>query len=80
MDNYAKKLSIQLNIKELEQEKIQSLKDLLNMHPGSQSLTFLIYDNKDQTKLEMSSRKQKIKVSQELLGELEERRIYFKLN
>jgi len=80
MDNYAKKLSIQLNIKELEQEKIQSLKALLNRHPGSQSLNFVIYDNKDQVKLEMPSRKQKIKVSQELLSELEDRQIYFKLN
>ncbi len=80
MDNYAKKLSIQLNIKELKQEKIESLKALLNMHPGNQALNFVIYDNKDQVKLEMPSRKQKVKVSQELLSELEERQIYFKLN
>ena len=80
MDHYTKKLSIQLNIRELEQEKIQNLKTLFNKHPGNQSLNFVIYDNKDQVKLEMPSRKQKIKVSQELLGELEERQIYFKLN
>ena len=32
MESYAKKLSIQLNIKEVSEDKIQSLKELLQMH------------------------------------------------
>ncbi|WP_452227432.1 DNA polymerase III subunit alpha [Lacinutrix cladophorae] len=80
MDTYAKKLSIQLNIKEIETEKIQFLKQLFNMHPGNQALNFVVYDNAEQIKLPMISRKQKIKVSQELLGELDNNQVFYKLN
>ncbi|MCL4126943.1 UNVERIFIED_CONTAM: hypothetical protein GTU68_037444 [Idotea baltica] len=80
MENYAKKLSIQLNIKEIQEDKIQSLKELIQMHPGNQALNFVIYDNTEQIKLQMPSRRQKVKVSQELLDELDEQQIYYKLN
>ncbi|MCO4821699.1 MAG: DNA polymerase III subunit alpha, partial [Flavobacteriaceae bacterium] len=80
MDTYAKKLSIQLNIKDLEQDKIERLKGLLQMHDGSQILNFVIYDNKEQIKLNMSSRRQKVKISQELLEELDDQQVFYKLN
>jgi len=80
MDKYVRKLSIQLNIKELESEKINNLKDLIAMHPGSHLLDFVVYDNREQIKLEMPSRRQKVKVTQELLSELDDKQIYFKLN
>ena len=80
LDNYAKKLSIQLNIKELSEEKINKLQQLIQLHPGNQALNFVVYDNRDQVKLTMPSRKQKVKVSQELLDELENEQVYFKLN
>ncbi|AUP79952.1 DNA polymerase III subunit alpha [Flavivirga eckloniae] len=80
MENYAKKLSIQLNIKDLKEEDIVRLKDLLQMHPGNQVLNFVVYDNKEQIKLQMNSRRQKVKVSQELLSELESQDVLFKLN
>ena len=35
-------------------------------------LNFVIYDNSEQIKLQMPSRKQKVKISQELLDELRE--------
>ncbi len=80
MEQYAKKLSIQLDIKDLNDEKVMGLKELLHMHPGSQALTFLVYDTKEKMKLSMSSRRQKIKVCQELISELEAREVRFKLN
>ncbi|MFD0834369.1 DNA polymerase III subunit alpha [Mariniflexile aquimaris] len=80
MENYAKKLSIQINIDDLKEAKILKLKELLQMHPGSQMLNFVVYDNKEQIKLQMPSRKQKVKVSQELLNELENENVMFKLN
>ncbi|MFG6687237.1 DNA polymerase III subunit alpha [Mariniflexile sp. HNIBRBA6329] len=80
MENYAKKLSIQLNIDDLQESKILKLKELLQMHPGSQMLNFVVYDHKEQIKLTMPSRKQKVKVSQELLHELESEQVMFKLN
>ena len=78
--NRAKKLSIQLNIKEIAESKIQSLKALLQMHPGNQALHFVIYDNAEQIKLQMPSRRQKVKVSQELLDALDEKQVFYKLN
>ncbi len=80
MDNYAKKLSIQVDIKDLDEQKIVALKELLNMHPGNQALNFLVYDTKEKIKLTMPSRKQKVKVSQELLDALETQDVRFKLN
>jgi DNA polymerase-3 subunit alpha len=80
MDSYAKKLSIQLNIKDIESDKITSLHDLVRMHPGNQALHFVVYDHDESLKLHMPSRKKKVKISQELLQELENQEIYYKLN
>ena len=80
MENYAKKLSIQVDINELNEQNIIALKELLQMHPGNQMLHFLVYDTKEKMKLTMSSRKQKVNVCQELLSELEAQAILYKLN
>ncbi|WP_136480349.1 DNA polymerase III subunit alpha [Cognatitamlana onchidii] len=80
MEQYAKKLSIQVDINNLDEQHILSLKELLNMHPGNQALSFVVYDTKEKMKLNMPSRRQKVKVCQELIGELESRHVRFKLN
>ncbi|WP_147678460.1 DNA polymerase III subunit alpha [Algibacter pacificus] len=80
MENYAKKLSIQLDVKDLTEQKIIALKELINEHPGSQALNFLVYDMKEKIKLSMISRKQKVKVCQELLNELETQDVKYRLN
>ncbi|WP_397364503.1 DNA polymerase III subunit alpha [Olleya sp. R77988] len=80
MEKNVKKLSIQLNIKELETEKIQYLKELISMHPGNHALNFLVYDNRDKIKLTMISRKQKIKVTNEFLNELKDQQIHYLIN
>ena len=80
IDTYAKKLSIQLNIDDLERDKIAQLQDVFKMHEGNHNLNFLIYDNAEKIKLRMPSRKQKVKISQELLYELEELDVIYKLN
>jgi len=80
MDNLAKKLSIQINIDDLKEERIKTLKELLHLHKGNQSLNFVVYDNDESIKLQMLSRKQKVKISQELLDELVLEEVKFKLN
>ncbi|MBD0830907.1 DNA polymerase III subunit alpha [Aestuariibaculum sediminum] len=80
MESYAKKLSIQLAIEDLKESKILRLKELIDMHPGNQSLNFVVYDNVEKIKLNMLSRRQKIKVCQELISELESEHVKFKLN
>ena len=80
LETRAKKLSIQLDIKNIDKDRIKKLKALLKMHDGNHLLNFVIYDNEDQLKLNMHSRKQKIKISQELLEELEQQQVFYKLN
>ncbi|WP_242204006.1 DNA polymerase III subunit alpha [Aestuariivivens insulae] len=80
MEQYAKKLSIQVDINDLKEENIIALNELLKMHPGNQALNFLVYDTKEKIKLTMPSRKQKVKVCQELLNALTEQHVHFKLN
>ena len=50
------------------------------MHEGNHALNFVIYDNDEKLKLNMSSRKQKVKRSQELLDELASNDVFYKLN
>lgn len=80
MDTYAKKLSIQLEIKDLKESKIKALEEVLRMHEGNHALNFVVYDNAEKMKLHMPSRKQKVKISQELLDELNNQNVYYKLN
>tara|TARA_B100001175_G_scaffold124683_1_gene106199 strand:- start:1506 stop:2159 length:654 start_codon:yes stop_codon:yes gene_type:complete len=80
MDAYAKKLSIQLDIKGLNEQKIIELQDLLNMHKGKHLLYFVVYDDEESFKVELKSSKQKVQISQELLSELKAQSVFFKLN
>ncbi|TVZ25875.1 DNA polymerase-3 subunit alpha [Gillisia sp. Hel_I_86] len=80
MDIYARKLTIQLDINELKEENIDSLKDIFRTHKGDHNLHFIIYEMKELIKLNLTSRKQKVKISQELLNALEEEQVKYKLN
>ena len=80
MDAYANKLSIQLNIKDLNEQKVIEIQDLLRLHKGKHHLNFVVYDDEEELKLELKSRKQKVQISQELLTELQNQNIFYKLN
>ena len=80
LENYAKKLTIQMDINELSDTRIDNLKALLTEHSGNHTLNFVIYEMAEQLKLHMPSRKQKINISPELLEALENDSVYYKLN
>ena len=80
MDSYAKKLTIKLDIDRLQENRIRVLKDTLRSFKGDLPLNFVVYEMQDEIKLNLSSRKQKVKISSELLNVLEENEIYYKLN
>lgn len=80
MESYAKKLTIKLNIDELEEENVHQLKDTLISHKGDHALNFIVYEMQEQIKVRLSSRKQKVQISSELLQRLEEQQVHFKLN
>ncbi|SKB55324.1 DNA polymerase-3 subunit alpha [Salegentibacter holothuriorum] len=80
MDQFAKKLTIQLDIADLHEEKIDWFKDVFRTHRGDHKLNFVVYEMKEQVKLHMPSKKQKVKISQELLHALEDEQVMYKLN
>ncbi len=80
MDNQAKKLTIQMPVQDLEDGKIERLKELFGYHKGDQHLHFTIYEVDEKVKLNMPSRTQKIKICNELLEELAMDGVTYKLN
>lgn len=80
MENYAKKLTIKLNIEELQEQRIRDLKSALVSYKGNHPLHFTIYEMEDEIKVNFSSRKQKIQITSELLSVLEEQDVHYKLN
>ena len=76
----SKKLTLQLDIRQLKSESIQQLKKELNGFKGDKLLYFDVIDPKKQLKLTLASRKQKVAISPELLSHLEEKRWHYKLN
>ena len=80
MESYAKKLTIKLNISALQEKRIMTLKDMLRSHQGSHPLNFVVYEMEEEIKLNLSSRKQKVHITSELLHNLEEQEVHYKLN
>ena len=80
MKSYAKKLTIQLDVNDLQEERITTLKDLFRSHRGDAALNFVVYEAEEKVKLHMPSRKQRVDISAELVESLEESQIHYKLN
>lgn len=80
METFAKKLTINFDIDELKEERIYRLKKTLASHKGNHPLNFMVFEHQDQIKVNLSCRKQKVQISSELLLQLEEADVNFKLN
>jgi DNA polymerase-3 subunit alpha len=77
---FAKKISIQLKLDDIKNDKIDSIKGLIDQHDGQHDLSFIVYDNEEKIMVEMNSEKQKINISPKLLSDLEGNNIFYKLN
>ncbi len=80
METFAKKLTIKLDVATLKEESVQQLKDTFISFPGNHPLSFIVYEMEEQIKVHMPSRKQKVNITSELLFQLEENNIKYKLN
>ena len=80
METYAKKLTIKLDIATLQEKRIHALKDTLRSHKGNHPLNFIVYEMEEEIKLNLSSRKQKVQITSELLHTLEDQEVHYKLN
>ncbi len=80
MDAFAKKLTIQLDIGQLHEKRIRELQDTLRSFKGQHHLNFVVYEMEEAIKVQLSSRKQKIHISSELLHSLRDQEVHYKLN
>ena len=80
MENFARKLTIKLDIDQLKEESIMELKETLRSHKGKQPLHFTVYEMQEEIKVTLSSRKQQVQISSELLASLENKEVHYKLN
>ncbi len=78
--SFAKKLSIQLNLDDIKENKIKEIKQLLVKHKGDHNLSFVVYDEEEKIKIDMKTSNHKINISPELLEILDQQKIYYKLN
>jgi DNA polymerase-3 subunit alpha len=80
MESFARKLTIQLDIDKLHEKRIQKLKETLKAFKGKHPLNFVIYEMEESIKVNLVSRKQKVHISSELLHELRDQEVHYKLN
>ncbi len=77
MSQAAKKLTIELHVSEVLEERIDLLKETLDKHQGDHRLYFNLKDHEEKISLDMSARLQKVNVTAELLALLDENEITY---
>jgi DNA polymerase-3 subunit alpha len=80
MEKHARKLTIQMPITEVQEERIAFLETLFAAHQGNHQVHFTIYERKEKIKIQMPSRTHKIAISTPLLEELERQQVTYRLN
>ncbi|MGI9541104.1 MAG: DNA polymerase III subunit alpha, partial [Flavobacteriaceae bacterium] len=80
VENNAKKLTLQLEISKIKNEDVIQLQDELKSFKGDKPLLFNVYDSEKKVKLTLNSKKQKVRITPELLKLLDEKQWYYKLN
>jgi len=80
LEKQSKKLLLQLEIQKLNNKSIEELYSLIKHNEGTVPLDFVVYDLKDEIKVNLHSRSKKVKITNEFLKELEEKEVSFKLS
>jgi len=68
-----KKITFLFDIYGIEESNILNLKKVLQKHKGSKQLRFVVVDSKNNTKIELFSRKHKVEITSQLLENIEEK-------
>ena len=80
VENNTKKLTLQLEISKLNNEDVIQLQDELKSFKGDKPLLFNVYDSEKKVKLTLNSKKQKVRITPELLKLLDKKQWHYKLN
>jgi len=77
--NLSKEITITLDIQKVNKDLIKKLSELIKTYKGKKDLYFLVYDQSENIKLNMPSRKFKIDIKNDLLNELKENEWLFSI-
>ncbi len=80
LEKQTKKITLHLNISTMNENSIKELDKLIKENEGTVPLDLLVFDLKEEMKLNLHSRSMKVKVDNEFLKVLENEKIEFKLN
>jgi len=80
IDKNSKKITLQLEIHNLNEETVSKIEEQLKAYRGDKHLAFDIYDSKEKLKLTLNSRKTKVKICPELLDYLDNHQWPYRLN
>ncbi|AWH74054.1 DNA polymerase III subunit alpha [Dokdonia sp. Dokd-P16] len=80
METNAKKLTINIDINEVAEARIEEIKNILDLHVGEAKLHFQVFEPLEKLFVKMPSKRMKVKICQELLDSLEENSVHYKLN
>ncbi len=77
---YTKKITLKLNVAQVDNEMLTFLEQLFKKHKGDHKLDIIFYEPQEQIKLLTSSRKVKVNVIEDFLSELDQYPVAYKLN
>jgi len=80
MEDYAKKLTIHIDVEEFEEENLNDLKEIITENQGEHLLNFVVFEKKERIKVHMPSRRQKVNINAGLLERLERIRVNYRIN
>ena len=79
LEKNTKRVTIQLELKQLDASRIELLKDILRLHKGNKAVAVDVYDTAEKLKLNLHSRKQKVEISNAFLEALEEQAFHYQI-
>jgi DNA polymerase III subunit alpha len=80
MTDLTKKITLNVSLESLSEDFINNINKMLKAHKGDKKLSFEVIDKAAKIKLKMHSLSYKVKMSKELLEDLETHQINFNLN
>ena len=76
----AEKLTLQFDINDFDDLKVDQLKNIFKKHKGKKKLDISFFENNEKIKLTMPSENYKVSISKELISLIEKNNIHFKIN
>ncbi len=80
LEKNSKKLTIQLSINDLDDSKLEDITTLFKKYKGKNQLEFSFFENEGKIKLTMLSENFKVSINEELISEIKEKKLHFKLS